>query len=660
MIYKCYYKNDIMTDDNNTQDTQNNEDNQNQNNNNNQQQGAGKEVILGCDENSNDTQCQEAVKKVLEGGGYKVQSLPVGPNEFATYSYSSDGKGKIGVYLMADSIFSIGDFAFGGTTMDYGYFGIRGDLNLPRMSTEEDFKSNPIGSDPDCRGGVCEKITGKTYPQINEITKDRCIAVFGKTCEELGQNILAAMGGQVSGGSSSGGGGSAVQIQDITFYGLIKQMIGGIDGVFIIANNLAYLLSFQDLYKYREQFDEYIPILKESYIIQDTLVKNWTTSGFYNSVEYTYADGIIKYQNDVLVKQYGENTFYYEFPEDDEETAKAKAEALLAAHIRDYSTDIEMNVIYNERITEGSWVKLPKSVTKLSGRTRKDREQEALKQQGKEIPIKRKGVNITNMTEELVKQEDNTYKKIQHLTDEEGEKYDIEVDNSEYDLFFVQGFHCRWSHKNSLMMSLHLKYGPDTPQDPINATISTGGTSSDSGVASGAASWGDDCFGVCDICIENCSKVLPYGGGRREDAEEYIRKHEPDSGILGGRAKQGSSYAKEVAGKTPQEAYTLFRSKFNYACYADDCGSYKCCEDLWTKTTAANCADSTRMLKVLMDATGAPCYGIHVDGHYFNAVQVGGTWHTLDGTRGPTNSSCNFPDSGSYGAGTNDCGSGWC
>lgn len=487
--------------------------------------------------------------------------------------------------------------------------------------------------------------------------------------EQLAEQICNGTCASGNSGSSNGSdtssntGASAVLIKDVTFYGVIKQIIGAIDGIFIIANNMAYLLTFQDMYKYRDKFEDNIPKIEPKYILYDSFEKKWTPTACYNAVEVTYADGTIRYQNDALVRQYGDNTFYYDFPSDDAETAKSKASALLAAHIRDYSTDIQLSIFYNENITVGSWVKIPKTLTEVKGRTRQDRIEELAKKQNKDIKKKRKGVNITNMTEELVKQADNSYKKVQHLTDEKGKKIDIELENKDYDLFFVQGFTCRWNKKQSLIMDLHLKYGPDTPEDPINATISTGGgtSSTPSNGNSGTASWGNDCFSICDICIEDCRKVLGYGGGRRQDAEEYIRKHEPDSKYLQGRAKQDSQYAKDVAGKTAQEAYTMFRNKFDYACYSDSCdSSYPCCDDLWTKTKAANCGDSTRMLKVLMDAVGVPCYGIHVDGHYFNAVQVDGTWHTLDGTRGPTNSSCNFPDSGNYGYGSNNCGGGPC
>ena len=43
--------------------------------------------------------------------------------------------------------------------------------------------------------------------------------------------------------------------------------------------------------------------------------------------------------------------------------------------------------------------------------------------------------------------------------------------------YFVQGYTIKWNHKRSLRMDVELKYGPDTPEDPVNATITfSGGT----------------------------------------------------------------------------------------------------------------------------------------------------------------------------------------
>ena len=179
---------------------------------------------------------------------------------------------------------------------------------------------------------------------INGSTEKLTI-VYGPTpsseeeARQLVSGQLPCVSGTNSGGDSSGGG-SAVQIPDKTFYGLIKQICGGVDGIFTIANNMAYLLSFKDFYEYRDKFDEYITKVEASDILSNSLDKNWTTDGLYNTVEVTYSEGTIRYQNDALVQQYGQNIFYYEFPNDDAETAKSKADALLSAHIRDYGFDI--------------------------------------------------------------------------------------------------------------------------------------------------------------------------------------------------------------------------------------------------------------------------------------------------------------------------------
>ena len=226
-------------DNNNTSE---NEDNSQQGN-----TSTSKEVILACDTNNeNDQQCQDTVASIIEQGGYKVTKLPIGPNEYATYSYSGNAKGKLGVYMMAASLLSFLDAAQAG--FDYNVLAIRGDVT---NWTDEEWKTKRIQKDHhgDCTMPECDKYEGKTYPELNEIYKDRCVAVPGETCEKLGQNVLAALGGQVTGGTTQTTGATVVKIPDLTFYGLIKQIIGAIDGVFIIANNMAYLLSFQDLYK---------------------------------------------------------------------------------------------------------------------------------------------------------------------------------------------------------------------------------------------------------------------------------------------------------------------------------------------------------------------------------------------------------------------------
>lgn len=595
-----------------TQQSNSNNSDTNQNNNQQPQNNTNKPVVLGCDTNTNDKEYQDTVASVLEQAGYQVEKLTIGPNYFATYSYdSSKAKGKVGIYLIAAGTYSIADATYGGTSFDYNYFGIRPDAS-PNWNAE-DFDTKPIGADADCPQSLCAKIAGHSFKEINELVKDRSMCVTGKDATEMGNNLVAALGGQSTGGGTSGAsvGGGAVSIPDKTFYGLIKQIIGAIDGVFIIANNMAYLLSFKDFYEYRDLYDKYVPVIDRKDVLDNSLVRNWTTDGYYNSVEVTYADGIIKYQNDALVQQYGENTFYYSFPDDDEETAKAKADALLGAHIRDYSTEIQLSIFYNENITAGSWVKLHKSLSQLSGKTHREILQDAQKKT-KKFSTRHNGIDITNLVEKTITQ-DNITKTIQTITDKEGNKFDIEIDKSEYELFFVQSYTCRWDKDNALIMDLTLKYGPDTPEDPVNATIGTGQAVSGSGGGqSTGGMYGSDCFAA------NSSSVSGF-------------TENPPSELLQGRANQNAQYAKDVAGKTPEEAFNFMNSKFPYCYYSDNCATYKCVTDWYdSNPPGANCADSACLIVSVMNSIGVKACVVHVPGHYFNQIELNGKWVTCD------------------------------
>lgn len=587
-------------------------------------------IVLGCDRNGNDQEYQSTVAQVLEQAGHTVEKLEIEPNAFASYSYdSSKAKGKVGIYLIAAGTYSIGDATYGGTFFDYNYFGIRPEVS-PSWDVN-DWDTKPIGSDPDTRGGVTDKIAGHTFAEINEIVKERSMCVTGKNASEMGKNLVDAIAGK---GFQPGGtpttettsGGSAVLIPDKTFYGLIKQMIGAIDGVFIIANNMAYLLSFQQFFSYRDQYEDYILELKPSEIITDSIVRNWTTDGLYNTVEVTYAEGIIKLQHDALVEVYGESVFHYNFPEDDAETAKAKADALLSAHVRDYSLDLQLNCIYNPNITVGSWIKIPKTLTKVSGPTSKTGgEMLAAK---KNEPKKFKGANITNLNEILQKIDDKT-KTVQKITTDNGKKYEVEVEKKNYEIFFVQAYKLRWTPKQAPIMSLHLKYGPDTPEDPINATVGTGGIQSTT-TTGGGGGYGDDCFWVGEIMPNNNAYIndshyLAEGDLHKPGFEPQEQHYKP-------RCKKGSNLDKDMQGKTPQEVHNAVRAKFGYCKYAESSELWPCVSDMYDQACGTNCGDGARILKCALDAIGVKSWGVHINGHYFCAAELEGKWVALDAT----------------------------
>ena len=184
-------------------------------------------VVLGCDDNDGkNAEWQNTVAKALEDAGHTVEKLPIDPTPFGQYSYGEAGynpRGKIGVYIMADSLVSVADLAFGGTSFKYAYFIIRMDLNKPRMSQPEHFNTSPIGRDGDCTS-VCDHLAGKTYAQMNEICKDKCQCTWGRNPKEGAENLIKTMGGEVASSSStSKSNGSSIK-------SAIKQVLYGWNG----------------------------------------------------------------------------------------------------------------------------------------------------------------------------------------------------------------------------------------------------------------------------------------------------------------------------------------------------------------------------------------------------------------------------------------------
>lgn len=380
----------------NEQNTQQNSDDQNSDQQNsddqNQQTSGSNQVVLGCDRNNGEDQAyQDGVAQVLEQAGYVVEKLPIAPNEFASYSYGNNGKdpkGKQGVYLIAAGLTSIVDLYYGGTSFDYAVFGIRQHLN--GIDSEDDMNTKQIS--PDHHGDClpvedCQKLAGKTYKEINEITKDKCVAVTGGSPEELGQSILAALGGQTgsAGGSVSSGGGA--QIKDKTFEHCIRRICAATDSIFLVENNAAVLFPYTDWMAFTLRHK--IQQIKAKDMDPDLFEIDYNTDGFYNkvtvvwgadeeedkkpknkedeeeketvgnvtTVQKTMPTGgtQMSEQYDPLVNIYGEleKKVTTNFP--NEETAHFVMNALLIQYIRDFNNSCRCRVINNRKFIGGTF-----------------------------------------------------------------------------------------------------------------------------------------------------------------------------------------------------------------------------------------------------------------------------------------------------------------
>ena len=229
-------------------------------------------VVLGCDRNQgNDSEWQNTVAKALEKEGHTVEKLSIAPGPFASYSYGENGEnphGKIGVYIMADSLVSVADLGLGNTGFKYAYFIIRGDLeDRPRMDSWADFNNNPIGRDSDCTS-ICDKIAGKTYPQMNEMpdVKAKCQVTFGLNPTEGANNLIKLMGGEGTSESSEKKSSTGSTIKEA-----LKKAIGPWDGdveVNLIGDTV-YVNKIKDPSKTKLLLNEYTNVLYDSVTVTD-------------------------------------------------------------------------------------------------------------------------------------------------------------------------------------------------------------------------------------------------------------------------------------------------------------------------------------------------------------------------------------------------------
>ena len=308
-------------------------------------------IVLGCDRNgANDSKCQNAVAKILEKAGHKVEKLSIGPNDFAKYSYSNKAKGKIGVYLIAAGITSIADLYDGNTNFKYAYFGIRGDLGLPRMKTKSDFEKNPISKDKhgDCISKSCNKLAGKTYPQMNEIVKSKCQVVFGSTCDELGNAVVKAMGGQTSSSKSNESTGSTIKEA-------LKKAVSSWDGDVSIhcIGDTVYVGKIPDPTMTILKINEFEDVIYDSITVTDV------NPNTINHLTCTYKDYQLVLKDDILIKRFGKISKKIACPSSVK--SLKQAESFIQREFnkirRDDGRQVECKIKGNTKWRSGAWVK---------------------------------------------------------------------------------------------------------------------------------------------------------------------------------------------------------------------------------------------------------------------------------------------------------------
>ena len=260
-------------------------------------------VVVGCDENQgNDSEVQNTICKALEKQGHTVEKLDIKPGPFGAYDWGENGKnpkGKIGVYIIADGLTSIADHYDNPGGFKYVYFVIRGDLGRPKMDSRKDFENNPIGKDwhGDCTSKSCGTLAGKSFTQINEIIKSKCLAVFGTNAKEMADELIKAMGGEPTDSASSSKKSSGSTIKEA-----LKQAVSKWDGEVEINlhNDTVYVNKIKDPTTAGLTVDEYGNIIYDSITATDV---NPTTI---NTLVLTYDSYELEMKDETLIKRFDE------------------------------------------------------------------------------------------------------------------------------------------------------------------------------------------------------------------------------------------------------------------------------------------------------------------------------------------------------------------
>ncbi len=256
-------------------------------------------IVLGCDSNGNNVACQNAVAKKLEAAGHKVEKLSIGPTPFGSIGYKASVKGKIGVYLMAASLVSVTDLASDGWQFKYTYFGIRGDVS--KINTLEKFNNTGIPKDHhgDCTNSYCDKWAGKTYPQINEIIKNKGKVVFGTKCDEIGDNIVKEMGGESTSSSEDSSQSSSASSCKEAIQKLLKHWDGEVECR--VRNGKVFIN------KIREPQSSCKLILQEGVnIFSDSISVTDVNPNTVNHLIVRWSGGTISFKDNDLIERFGE------------------------------------------------------------------------------------------------------------------------------------------------------------------------------------------------------------------------------------------------------------------------------------------------------------------------------------------------------------------
>lgn len=334
------------------------------------------DIIMGCDSNniSEDRVTLQKMAKILRDAGHTVKTVPVGPSPLQNACKSSSASGKVAVFIVNGAdLQTYKDFHDGISRgyyhVSHCYFALEGWISKDTCtcSGATTAKLNWVADGVAPRSYVAELI-GMTTAEVMQKYPE-CDYACGSSFEELSQNLVSVLGGQVNSSSDYGTqqGDSALMNPMLsgerTFQDIIGDICNGLDILFLCKRNMVVVTDFESIYNEAQE------IRDKKKVSSSEDIKLWQIEdgsyevdvnqfGFYNTVYVKYSNGVVKEQYNDLVAVYGEHPITYKEPKLSKTQAIRKAKTYLAAHVREFSMTMGVSLLHDGDIDVGDIVTL--------------------------------------------------------------------------------------------------------------------------------------------------------------------------------------------------------------------------------------------------------------------------------------------------------------
>jgi len=316
-------------------------------------------ILLGCDRNGNDESTRDTVAKILRKAGHTVEVLGVGPGNLQPEMMKSSSKGKISVYLQANSLETYADWEDGLKPggyyhVKYAYFGLRGDIAEYESCREPGFHTMKLTHDNDRNDGYEQRYAGKTPAEISELCKKYYTIVPGASATEIGNNLVKAIDGESLGSDSSSS--KSTSSSGTSIKEALKKAVSKWDGDVEIRleNDTVYVNKIKDPTTAKLTLTEY------TNIIYDSLTVNDVNPDTINHLTSKFDDYALEYSDKTLIKRFGEVSKKIKIPksvkklEEAEEYFNREWNKIR----RDDGRSVECKVQGNTHWKTGKWVRV--------------------------------------------------------------------------------------------------------------------------------------------------------------------------------------------------------------------------------------------------------------------------------------------------------------